>query len=172
MEFRLHEAVQSLKATPGAVDRLLRGRPEAWLECRKGEGTFSAKDVVGHLIFAEMTDWIPRARQILEGRGERPFEPFDRAGHRDLMQGRAIGELLDLFAAERRKSVKALRRFELDERRLEMRGTHPELGPVTLRELLATWVVHDLGHVAQLMRVLAHEYRDEVGPWRTYLTIL
>jgi hypothetical protein len=172
MEFRLDEAIESLAATPGAIDRLLRHRPEAWLEGRKGEGTFSSRDVVGHLIFAEMTDWIPRARQILEGRGGAPFEPFDRFGHRELIQGRTIGELLDLFAAHRRESIEALRAFELDECRLEMRGTHPEFGPVTLRQLLATWVVHDMGHIAQLMRVLSHQYRDAVGPWRAYLSIL
>jgi hypothetical protein len=172
MEFRLGEAIQSLEMTPGAVDKLLRGRPEAWLECRKGEGTFSSKEVLGHLIFGEITDWIPRARQILERGGHRPFEPFDRHGHRELIQGRTTAELLDLFAAHRRESIEALRGFELDEHRLEMRGTHPEFGPVTLRQLLATWVVHDLGHVAQLMRVLSNEYRDAVGPWRAYLSIL
>jgi DinB superfamily len=172
MEFRLSEAVESLAATPATVDALLRGRPEAWLDCRKGEGTFSPRDIVGHLIFGEMTDWIPRARQILEGRGTAPFEPFDRFGHREMIEGRAIGELLDQFADHRRRSLETLEGFGLEERQLEMWGTHPEFGPVTLRQLLATWVVHDLGHIAQLMRVLANEYRDAVGPWRAYLSIL
>jgi hypothetical protein len=172
MEFRLDDAVVSLATTPATMDTLLRGRRDAWLDCRKGEGTFSARDIVGHLIFGEMTDWIPRARQILEGRGAEPFEPFDRFGHRTLVAGRPMGELLDQFAALRRENLAALEGFGLQPKHLEMPGTHPELGPVTLRQLLATWVVHDLGHIAQLMRVLSSEYRDEVGPWRQFLTIL
>jgi len=172
MEFRLKEAAESLAATPTAVDALLRNRPEAWLECSNGEGTFTPRDVLGHLIFAEMTDWIPRARHILEGDGAVPFAPFDRVGHRPLIEGRPIGELLDRFAALRRENVAILRAFHLGEAQLEMTGTHPELGPVTLRQLLATWVVHDLGHIAQLLRILAHEYRDEIGPWRQFVTIV
>jgi hypothetical protein len=172
MEFQLNDAIASLAATPAAIDNLLRGKSEAWLECRIGADTFSPRDILGHLIFGEMTDWIPRARHILEGRSAQPFEPFDRLGHRPLVAGRSIGELLDRFAALRRDSLSALAAFDLDELRLDMTGTHPELGPVTLRQLLATWVVHDLGHIAQLMRVLANEYRGEVGPWRAYLTIL
>jgi hypothetical protein len=172
MEFQLNDAMASLAATPAAVDSLLRGKSKAWLESRVGAETFSPRDILGHLIFGEMTDWIPRARQILEGRGAEPFEPFDRFGHRPLVAGRTIGELLDRFAALRRDNLVVLTSFELDERRLDMTGRHPELGPVTLRQLLATWVVHDLGHIAQLMRVLANEYRGEVGAWRAYLTIL
>jgi DinB superfamily len=172
MEFRLNEAIESLAATPATVDALLRGRQDAWVECRKGPGTFSPRDILGHLIFGEMTDWIPRARQILEGRGSSPFEPFDRFGHQRLVEGRPLGDLLDRFAVLRRESIEALGAFALDEQKLKMPGTHPELGPVTLRPLLATWVVHDLGHIAQLMRVMANEYRDEVGPWRAFLTIL
>lgn len=172
MEFRLNEAVESLAATPAAVDALLRGRPEAWLECRKADGTFSPRDVVGHLIFAEMTDWIPRARQILDGRGSQPFEPFDRLGHKGLIEGQAIGALLDRFAALRRENLETLRGFRLDEQRLDLEGTHPELGAVTLRQLLATWVVHDFGHIAQLMRIMGSQYRDAVGVWREFLTIV
>jgi hypothetical protein len=172
MEFRLDDAIGSLAATPAAVDALLRGRPEAWLECRKADGTFTSRDVVGHLIYAEMADWIPRARQILEGRGSQPFEPFDRLGHKSLIDGQTIGALLDRFAVLRRENLEALRGFQLDEQRLDLAGTHPELGAVTLRQLLATWVVHDLGHIAQLMRILANEYRDAVGVWRKFLTIV
>jgi hypothetical protein len=119
-----------------------------------------------------MTDWIPRARQILEGRGDTPFEPFDRRGHEPLIRGRAIGELLDRFAGLRQKSLSALSGFALDEEKLALTGTHPELGRVTLRNLIATWAVHDLGHIAQIMRVMANEYREEVGPWQAYLSIL
>jgi hypothetical protein len=172
MNFRLDEGLESLAATPAAVDALLRSRPEAWLTCRMGEGTFTPRDVLGHLVFAEMTDWIPRARHILEGHGATPFAPFDRVGHRPLIDGRPIAELLDRFAALRRENLETLRGFHLGEAQLEMTGTHPELGPVTLRQLLATWVVHDLGHIAQLMRILAYEYRDEIGPWRQFVTIV
>ena len=129
-------------------------------------------DVLGHLIFGEMTDWIPRARQILEGRGEQPFEPFDRWGHAALIQDRGVGELLDEFAARRHSNLETVRGFDLDQQRLEMMGTHPELGRVTLRNLVATWVVHDLGHIAQIMRVMSSEYGEEVGAWRAYLSIL
>jgi DinB superfamily len=172
MQFQLDQTIEVLASTPAAVDALLRGKSAAWLNCRKGEGTFSPADVLGHLIYGEMTDWIPRARQILEGRGDTPFEPFDRRGHEPLIRGRAIGELLDRFAGLRQKSLSALSGFALDEEKLALTGTHPELGRVTLRNLIATWAVHDLGHIAQIMRVMANEYREEVGPWQAYLSIL
>jgi hypothetical protein len=174
MEFQLDRTVEVLTSTPAAVDALLRGKSDAWLNCRLAEGTFSPVDVLGHMIYGELTDWIPRARQILEGRGDTPFEPFDRRGHEPLIAGKPIGELLDWFADLRRENLKTLRGFELDDRKLAMPGTHPDpnLGRVTLRNLLATWAVHDLGHIAQITRVMAAEYRAPVGPWRAYLTIL
>ena len=172
MQFRLDHAIEVLSGTPAAVDALLRGKSAVWLNCRKAKGTFSPTDVLGHLIFGEMTDWIPRARQILEGRGDTPFEPFDRRGHEAMIRGRAIGELLDRFAALRRQNLATLHEFALDDRKLGMTGTHPDLGPVTLRHLIATWAVHDLGHIAQIMRVMASEYGGAVGPWRAYLSIL
>jgi hypothetical protein len=174
MDFQLDRAIEVLTSTPAAVDSLLRGKSDGWLNCRLGEGTFSPTDVLGHLIYGEIADWIPRAQQILEGRGDTPFEPFDRRGHEPLIAGKPAGELLDWFADLRRGNIKILRSLELDERKLDMPGTHPDpnLGRVTLRNLLATWVVHDLGHIAQIMRVMSGEYRDAVGPWRAYLTIL
>jgi hypothetical protein len=172
MQLRVDQAVEVLASTPAAVNALLRGKTAAWLDCRKEDGTFSPVDVLGHLIFGEVTDWIPRARQVLDGRGNAPFEPFDRRGHEPMIRGRAIGELLDQFAELRRNNLETLAGFQLDERKLEMTGTHPDLGCVTLCNLIATWAVHDLGHIAQIMRVMANEYRDAVGPWRAYLTIL
>ena len=174
MEFRLEQAIEVLEATPATVDALLRGKSGMWLNCRLGEGAFSPVDVLGHLIYGEMADWIPRARQILEGRGDTPFEPFDRRGHEQFIGGRTVGELLDWFAQLRRENLETLRGFGLDEQKLEMVGTHPDsnIGRVTLRNLIATWVAHDLGHIAQMVRVMAGEYREAVGPWRAYLTIV
>ena len=172
MRFKLSDAIEILSGTPATLDALLRGKSPDWLDCRKGPETFSPTDVLGHLIFGEMTDWIPRARQILEGRGATPFEPFDPFGHVPLIQGRPVGELLDQFAALRTANLEALRGFDLDERKLAMPGIHPALGGVTLRHLLATWVVHDLGHIAQIMRVMSNEYAGDVGPWRAHLSVL
>ena len=174
MQFQLNDAIEVLRTTPGVLDPLLRGRSAAWLDCRKAPDTFSPTQVLGHLIFGEMTDWIPRARHILEGRGATPFEPFDRWGHEPLIRGRAIGDLLDEFARLRGENLQTLESLALDDRKLEMIGTHPDpsLGRVTLRNLIATWAVHDLGHIAQIMRVMSNEYRDAVGPWRAYLTTL
>jgi hypothetical protein len=174
MQFKLDEAIEVLAGTPATMDTLLRGKSAVWLNGRLGEGTFSPMDVLGHLIYAEMTDWIPRARQILEGRGSKPFEPFDRHGHEAMILGRPLGELLIEFASRRRANLATLRGFALDDRKLEMTGTHPDpkIGRVTLRNLIATWAVHDLGHIAQIMRVMAGEYREEVGPWKAYLSVL
>jgi hypothetical protein len=174
MQFQLEEAIEILGGTPAAVDALLRPKSAAWLNCREGDGTFSPTEVLGHLIYAEMVDWIPRARQILEGCGNTPFEPFDRRGHEPLIQGRPIGDLLDEFADRRSENLATLRGFALDERKLAMTGTHPDpnLGRVTLGNLIATWSVHDLSHIAQIIRVMSREYREAVGPWRAYLSIL
>jgi hypothetical protein len=174
MEFQLDRTVEVLKTTPAAVDALLRGKSATWLNGHLADGTFSPIDVLGHLIYGEMTDWIPRARQILEGGGDTPFAPFDRRGHEKMIQGRGVGELLDEFALLRRENLEALHGFGLDDSKLDMVGTHPDpnLGRVTLRNLIATWAVHDLGHIAQIMRVMAGEYREAVGPWKAYLTIL
>jgi hypothetical protein len=174
MQFRLQEAVEVLNGTPATVDALLREKSAAWLHCREGNGTFSPADVLGHLIYGEMTDWIPRARQILDGRGNIPFEPFDRRGHEPLIRGREIGSLLDEFTKLRRENLKILHSFALDDDKLAMVGTHPDpaLGRVTLGNLIASWVVHDLGHIAQITRVMAREYRIAAGPWKAYLSIL
>lgn len=151
---------------------LLGGKSAAWLDCRPEPDAFSPLDVLGHLIFADMTDWIPRARIILERQNSRHFEPFDRRGFAPILEGRSVEELLDRFAAVRSEAVRTLESFDLDERQLDLPGLHPDLGQVTLRQLIATWVVHDLGHLAQVARTMAGRYRDAVGAWRAYLPIL
>ncbi|HEV2690726.1 MAG TPA: DinB family protein [Bryobacteraceae bacterium] len=172
MRFQIPEAIAILERTPRVVDALLRDQSSAWLDARIDPASFSPIDVLGHLIFGEITDWIPRVRIILECQQSRAFDPFDRRGFAPLIEGKPVDELLRQFAALRDKNIEALHTFALDDAKLDLPGTHPELGSVTLRQLLATWVVHDLNHIAQLMRILSNQYRDEVGPWRAYLSIL
>jgi len=172
MPFELSEAIEVLQKTPAVLDTLLRDKSLAWLNCRLDSTSFSPIDVLGHLIFADRTDWIPRARMILESGNSRAFEPFDRRGFTPLIQGKRVDELLDEFAQLRRQSLATLDSFELADEKLDMAGLHPDLGDVTLRQLLATWVVHDLGHIAQLMRIMANRYSEEVGPWRAYASII
>ena len=168
----MNEAIAILERTPAVMDALLRDQAPAWLNCRIDADAFSPIDVLGHLIFGEMTDWIPRARMILDHGTSRAFEPFDRRGFVPLIEGKPVGELLHQFGELRAKNMEALRALALDEERLDLRGLHPALGEVTMRELLATWVAHDLGHLDQVMRTLAMQYRDEVGPWRSFLSII
>jgi hypothetical protein len=172
MEFKLDEAQEVLAGTPDVLNALLRGKSEIWLHCRKTAESFSPVDVVGHLIHADKTNWIPRARQILSGRGSVTFEPFDRFDFQGLLAGKTVEGLLDAFAEGRRESLGALRDLGVGVGELELKGTHPEFGAVTLGNLLATWVVHDLGHVSQVVRTMAGAYGEAVGPWRAYLGIL
>lgn len=160
-----------LGRTPATLSALLRDLPERWISATEGEATWSPFDVVGHLIFAEKSNWIPRARQILAG-DSRPFESFDREGQFAESRGRKIGELLETFARLRRESLAALEGFNLTGEDLSRRGVHPEFGEVTLGQLLATWAVHDLDHVGQIARTMAKVYGTAVGPWSAYLSIL
>ena len=161
-----------LRQTPLTVSALLDGLPEDLLGANEGPDTFSPRDVLGHLVFGEETDWVPRIRIILEHGPRRPFTPFDRTGFRAAYAGVGTAELLDRFASLRGSNLAFVRDLRLTPEKLALPGTHPELGAVTLGQLLSTWAVHDLGHVTQISRVLAKQYRDEVGPWRAYLTIL
>ena len=172
MEFELQEAIEILGRTPATLDAMLHGLSEPWLVQNEGAETWSPYDIVGHLIHGEETDWIPRARMILEHGEARAFEPFDRVAMFEKSKGKSIGELLDTFAMRRQESLHALNEMHLTPTLLEKHGKHPELGVVTLKQLLATWVIHDLGHVRQVVRVMAKQYRDAVGPWRAYLSIL
>jgi hypothetical protein len=172
LTLELAEAVDVLSRTPGALRGLLGGASDAWLDTREGPDTFSPRDVVGHLIFGEETDWIPRLRIVLEHGPARPFEPFDRFGFRERYAARPIGELIDRFAALRAENLRTLDLLRLGPADLLRPGRHPELGAVTLGQLLATWTVHDLNHLAQIARVMARRYAEDVGPWRAYLRIL
>jgi len=172
MEFELQHAIEILGRTPSTLNSMLRGIPEPWLAQNEGPETWSPHDVVGHLIHGEETDWIPRATIILEHGEARAFEPFDRVAMFEKSKGKSIAELLDTFALLRRKSLHELNEMKLTPTLLEKRGKHPELGVVTMKQLLSAWVVHDLGHVRQIVRVMAKQYRDAVGPWKEYLSIL
>ena len=169
--FNLGEAVAVLRRTPSSLSALLAGLPERWLRATEGEGTWSPYDVVGHLIHGERTDWIPRARHILAGE-RRPFESFDRTAQLKEGRGRSADELLATFAGLRRENVAALEGMNLTAADMGRTGQHPALGEVTLGQLLATWVAHDLDHVGQIARVMAKSYAGAVGPWGAYLSIL
>jgi len=169
---RPEDAIPILERTPRVLQAMLGGLPEAWLLADEGPDTFSPRDVVGHLIHGEETDWVPRVRIILEHGESVPFTPFDRFAFRTRSAGQSAAALLDRFAALRRASLDEVRGLRLDATALERTGTHPGLGRVTLGQLLAAWVVHDLGHLKQVSRTMARQYRDAVGPWREYLTIL
>ena len=150
---------------------LLEGLPDVWVSATEGGETWSPYDVVGHLIHGEHTDWISRARHILVGES-RPFDKFDRAAQFNESRGKSLGELLSTFVELRRENVAALSAMNLTEEDLSRKGMHPELGEVTLGQLLATWVVHDLDHVGQIARTMAKAYAGAVGPWSAYLSIL
>ncbi len=172
MELDLARAVAVLARTPGVLRALLGGLDEGWTRGDEGPDTFSAFDVVGHLIDGEETDWMPRARIILAGGPDPRFAPYDRFRHRARNAGRALPSLLEELARLRAANLDELRGWRLAPAQLSLPGIHPALGPVTLRQLLAAWVVHDLEHVAQASRVMAKQYRGEVGPWVPYLPVL
>ena len=172
MSFELDEGIAVLERTPATFRALLAGLPDVWTATNEGPDTFSPYDNVGHLIHGERTDWIPRARIILAQETNRRFEPYDRFAQIRESEGKNLAQLLDEFAQLRAGNLTTLRGWNLSDQQLELEGEHPELGTVTLRQLLATWVAHDLGHVAQTTRVMAKQYRDAVGPWRAYLPVL
>lgn len=172
MKFELDSAVDLLSRTPATLRSLLAGLDDPWLRSNEGTGTFSPFDVVGHLIDGEETDWVPRARIIL-ARGPDPrFEPYDRFRHLQRNAGRSLDALFDEFTALRAANLEIVRSWHLQTADLDLPGIHPTLGAVTLRQLLAAWVVHDLGHLAQVTRVMAKQYRSEAGPWVPFLPVL
>ena len=171
MSLDLVDALAVLKRTPATLAALLDDLPDVWVFAREGDGTWSPYDVVGHLIHGERTDWIPRLRHIMAGEA-RPFAPFDRTAQFTDSRGKSLGELLATFSELRRQSLAQLAALGLSGEDLRRRGLHPDLGEVTLGALLATWVVHDLDHLAQIARTMAKVYAEEVGPWSAYLSIL
>jgi hypothetical protein len=172
MEHNLPDTIALLSRTPATLNALLRDLPEDWTHRNEGEGTWTAYDVVGHLIHAERADWIPRARRILQHGESLAFDPFDREAQKRESHGKSLPSLLDEFADLRSENVFELRAWKLQPEQLAKRGLHPSLGPVTLSQLLATWASHDLTHMHQLSRILACQYREAVGPWEKYLGVL
>ena len=172
MNFNLSEGVAVLERTPSVFRAMLDGLTPAWTDGTEGPDTWSPFVIVGHLIHGERTDWIPRARIILEQGPDRRFTPYDRFAQFRESAGKPLGALLDEFDDLRRQNLATLRDWRLTDAQLELTGEHPEFGSVTLRQLLATWVGHDLGHIAQTARVMAKQYREAIGPWRAYLPVM
>lgn len=177
MRFTFDESMPVLERTPRVVRSLVQFLPESWTHRtygtnKDGTPTWSAYEIVGHLIWADQTDWLPRAKHILEFGASKPFDPFDRNGQRELIQGKTLHRLLDEFDQSRRESLECLKKLRLADADLQKPGLHPALGPVTLGNLLAMWVVHDLNHIAQICKAMAYQYKGEVGPWEQYASIL
>ena len=170
--FLMEEGIAILSRTPSTLDALLRGLPDGWIAANEGGETWSPFDVIGHLIHGERTDWIPRVKIVLEHGESRAFDRFDRLAQFAESDGRTLAGLLDEFATLREANLRELASLQLTDADLDRRGRHPQLGVVTIRQLLATWVAHDLDHVMQISRVLARQYSDEVGPWRAYLRVI
>lgn len=172
MQHNLDDTIALLRRTPSVLDTLLRGLPDTWTRRNEGEKTWSPNDVVGHLIYCERADWMPRVKIILQFAESRAFEPFDRWGYEREPRLASLGERLDEFSRMRAANLEELGGLKLQPADLERRGLHPSLGTVTLSELLATWAAHDLTHLHQISRVMAHQYRENVGPWGVYLGVL
>ncbi|HKP86587.1 MAG TPA: DinB family protein [Blastocatellia bacterium] len=172
MQFNLEEAVETLSRTPETLKSLLRDLPDDRAMSKEGADGWSAFDVLGHLVHGEETDWIPRARIILEHGESRAFDPFDRTAMFEKSKGKSLAELLEVFEFLRKKNLESLEQMDLNRDKLKLRGSHPALGQVTLEQLLSAWVVHDLSHAAQILRILCKQYDEEVGPWKAYLPIL
>jgi len=172
MKHNLQDTVSLLSRTPAFLDTFLRDLPETWTHGKEGENTWSPFDIVGHLIYCERTDWMPRVKIVLQSGESKTFEPFDRSGHEREVPSRSLAQRLDEFARLRSENLRELHTLNLLEADLERRGRHPSLGMVPLSPLLATWAGHDLTHLHQISRVMAHQYREAVGPWSAYLGVL
>ncbi len=172
MKYSFETAYEILERTPRVLSSLLRGLDENWVMNNEGADTFSPFDVVGHLVHGEKTDWTVRIRRILEHGDAMPFEPYDRFAQFEESKGKNLMQLLDEFEQLRNKNLTWLKSLELSETDLDKKGMHPSLGEVTLRNLMATWVVHDLTHIAQITRVMAKQYKEEMGPWPEFFRIL
>ena len=172
MEFELTTGTAVLERTPRTLRAMLSGLPSAWIDATEGPETWSPYVIVGHLIHGERTDWIPRAQVILAQGSDRRFTPYDRFAQFRESKGKTLGELLDELEVLRTANLVTLAGWRLTTEQLALEGLHPDFGAVTLRQLLATWVAHDLGHVAQIARVMAKQYREAIGPWRAYLPVM
>ena len=172
MDHNLQQTVSLLAHTPAALNAFLRDLPEAWTLRNEGENTWSVFDVVGHLIYGERANWMPRARMILQFGEAKAFEPFDRVAFLRDSQGKSLQQLLDEFGLVRSENLNELRALNLRQQDLELRGLHPSLGVVTLSQLLAAWAAHDLTHLHQISRIMAYQYREAVGPWIRNLGVM
>jgi uncharacterized damage-inducible protein DinB len=172
MKFQLEDGIQILSKTPEVLVSLLSGLSDEWIRTNEGENTWSPYDIVGHLIHGEKTDWIPRAKIILSDQENKTFIPFDRFAQLKDSQGNTLSALLDEFRRLRAQNISTLEAMELTGEKLNRKGMHPDLGEVSLTELLATWVAHDLSHINQMTRVMARNYSSEAGPWKAYISIL
>ena len=168
----LEATIAVLSRTPATFNALLRELPECWTHRSEGTSTWTTVDVVGHLIHADQTDWVPRARWILQHGDSEPFPPFDRSGHLPLIEGKSLAEVLDEFSRVRAEAIEDLRGLDLRSEDLERRGRHPVLGVTTMSQLVSTWPAHDLTHLHQVSRILAHQYREAVGPWSQFLGVM
>lgn len=172
MIFELEQAVEVLQRTPFTLRAFLQGLPESWVLANEGPETFSPKNVLGHLIDGEVTDWIPRLQIILQHGEKKPFDTFDRFVFRKKYENKSVVELLNIFEKLRGRNLNGVKKMNLQASQLDLRGTHPQLGTVTVRQLFATWVVHDLSHIAQITRVMSKQYKEAVGPWKKYISII
>lgn len=172
MEYQYDQAVAILRRTPGTLTALLSGLPDAWTSSGEGPDTWTAYDIVGHLLHGEEGDWIGRTRMILEHGDSRPFASFNRTAMFEESQGKSLEQLLAAFASARARNLETLDSLDITPEKLALKGWHPALGKVTLANLLSTWVAHDLNHTGQIVEVMAHQYEDAVGPWKAYLGIL
>lgn len=172
MEHNLQQTLSLLTRTPATLQALLHGLPNEWTLQNEGENTWNVFDVVGHLVHCDRTDWMSRVKWILQFGESRPFEPLNRLGHRQESQGKQLDRILEEFVRVRSENLDALHVLNLQQENLDLRGQHPALGPVTLSQLLAAWAAHDLTHLHQISRIMAHPYRETVGPWSAYLGVL
>jgi len=172
MNFNLNEAIEVLERTPTTLEYFLSGLSNGWLECKEGEGTWNATEVIEHLIEGEKMNWIPRLEFMLQEGENKPFPPFDRFSHLNDREKKSIEEKLLEFKTIRMQNIEKLESLIEPELHLELTGSHPEFGVVKVRELIATWVTHDLTHIAQIVRVMAKRYKEDVGPWVEYLGIM
>ena len=172
MDFRFDEALPILRRTPGVLRALLLDLPSVWTDATEGPGTWSPFDVVGHLIHGERTDWMPLVERMLQQGDTIPFDVFDREAMFTASKGLSLAELLDTFERLRMENLERLVALGLTDADLARRGRHPEFGVVTMKQHLATWVAHDLGHISQVVRVMARQYTETIGPWRAYLSIV
>jgi hypothetical protein len=172
MQFNINSALQILERTPGVVETMLENLPDEWIMNNEGGDSWSAYDVVGHYIHGEKTDWIPRMQIILSDNKEKQFAPFDRFAQFSDNKGKSLGELIAEFKKSRNENLQYLKSIRFSDELLNRTGIHPKFGSVTLKQLLSTWVVHDLTHIYQISRVMAKQYESEVGPWKEFLGVL